>query len=160
MRAGVYSITHLPTGREYIGSATYVASRWAHHRHRLRNGKHHVAAMQAAWDADGEDAFEWKRLLVCREEDLRRVEMDLIKALRPAFNTLGLNDIPCKHTPEGLAKIAATTRSRYVVHDGKTLADLARERGMHRHTLRLRLKRGWTLEAALAVPVHEKHRPT
>src|SRR5678816_1164136 len=159
MRSGVYSITHIPSGRAYIGSAAYVASRWANHRHRLRQGKHHVAALQAAWNADGEDAFRWKHLIVCPIEDLRRVETEMIQSLRPAFNTRGLRDVGVKHTPEGIAKIAEATRSRYVVRDGLTLRELALRHGVYPKTVQKRLERGWTLDDALGIPADPKHRP-
>jgi hypothetical protein len=54
---GVYAITHIPTGRRYIGSSTNPKARWRGHRAALRQGRHRNAALQADWSADGEEAF-------------------------------------------------------------------------------------------------------
>ena len=37
---GIYVITHLPTGRRYVGSATDPRERWNAHRGLLRTGRH------------------------------------------------------------------------------------------------------------------------
>jgi hypothetical protein len=57
MTAGVYAIRNSVTNTIYIGSSQNIERRWLSHRAALRSGRHSVAPLQAAWVADGEQAF-------------------------------------------------------------------------------------------------------
>lgn len=50
----IYMITHLPTGRKYIGSSHNVEARIKKHLYALRKGTHPVEDMQADYDRFGE----------------------------------------------------------------------------------------------------------
>ena len=50
----IYMITHLPTGRKYIGSSHNVEARIKSHLYALRKGTHPVEDMQADYDRFGE----------------------------------------------------------------------------------------------------------
>lgn len=65
---GVYSITHIASGRRYIGSSNDIYCRWNHHRGRLRKGIHHSRHLQRAWDKHGNDAFRLEVLEECLNE--------------------------------------------------------------------------------------------
>jgi len=55
--SGVYVITHIPSGKKYVGCAADIWVRWYWHRNMLKRKKHHSKGLQVAWDADGESAF-------------------------------------------------------------------------------------------------------
>lgn len=50
----IYQITHIPTGRIYVGSSHTPESRLKAHMSALKNGKHPVEDMQADFDELGE----------------------------------------------------------------------------------------------------------
>ena len=84
---GVYAITCLPTGKQYIGSAAQsFRIRWNLHRSRLRRGIHHSRYLQRAWVKYGEDAFEFRVLVICRPVDAVFYEQRLVEGLSPEFN--------------------------------------------------------------------------
>ena len=60
MQCGVYWIYHFPSGKSYVGESGQPRIRWAQHRRLLRRGEHTYLEMQAAWDADGEKAFDFR----------------------------------------------------------------------------------------------------
>lgn len=51
----IYEITHLPTGRKYVGSSTDVMKRWKKHLWELQKGIHPVEAMQLDYDRFGKE---------------------------------------------------------------------------------------------------------
>jgi group I intron endonuclease len=56
-QAGIYCITHVPSGLLYIGSSNNIHRRWNAHRNALRKRSHPTKRLQAAWDSDGPAAF-------------------------------------------------------------------------------------------------------
>ena len=114
MRTGIYAIEHKATGRAYIGSAKDFDSRWRVHRCLLRQGKHHSPHLQAAWNKYSENAFIFKKLLVCSADNLIDYEQRLIDGYRCAdrrhgFNARALAESSLGHkaSPETRAKIKA-----------------------------------------------------
>lgn len=88
MLTGVYSITCIPTGKQYVGSAAIsFAKRFAQHRHDLRSGKHRSAFMQRAWLKYGESAFSFDVVEETAPADAIVAEQIWIDRLRPVFNT-------------------------------------------------------------------------
>lgn len=59
---GVYSITHRPTGRLYVGQSVDIFKRWREHMRMLLVEHHHAPDLQALWDADGPTAFDFRVL--------------------------------------------------------------------------------------------------
>ena len=51
----IYEITHLATGRKYVGSSTDVTKRWKKHLWELQKGIHPVEAMQRDYDRLGKE---------------------------------------------------------------------------------------------------------
>ena len=51
--------------KRYVGSAVNFGARWKEHRHVLKRGTHHSCHLQNAWVKHGEDAFVFRRLIVC-----------------------------------------------------------------------------------------------
>lgn len=65
MESGIYSIKNEINGKIYVGSTVNIKKRWDTHRYRLRHGKHLNRHLQAAWDAYGENSFEFSILEIC-----------------------------------------------------------------------------------------------
>lgn len=113
MNTGIYSIEHLASGKKYIGSAVNFAKRWNVHRHHLSKGTHHSAHLQAAWSKHGEDAFEFRKLLVCSKENLLMYEQLCIDGYKVCDREQGYNADPTAgsrlgttHSAETRAKIS------------------------------------------------------
>ncbi len=106
---GVYSITNKKTGHQYIGSAVSIERRWHAHKCTLRKRKHKNRQLQAAWNQDGEAAFEFRIVTLCSEgellvwEQVAMEKQDCTYNIAPtAGTTAGL-----KNTPETIAKMKA-----------------------------------------------------
>lgn len=114
---GVYVITCIPNGRRYVGSSSFVQSRWRQHRWALRHGKHCRPFMQADWDLYGETAFEFKLITVSADQDERyEIEQAHINAARAvglAYNSAPRADgnTGMVHTAETRAKVGAASRA-------------------------------------------------
>ena len=63
--AGIYAITHVATGRRYIGSARRILYRCGKHRSQLRHNSHFSHHLQNAWNKYGEEAFTFEVLETC-----------------------------------------------------------------------------------------------
>lgn len=109
---GIYAITCLPTGRQYVGSSSDIRRRVVKHRADLRATRHHSQKLQRAWDKYGEEAFEITTLeLLESEADLLPREQHWISVCRAVAQ--GFNACPtagsCRGrqvTPEHRAKLA------------------------------------------------------
>ncbi len=85
MKSGIYVISS-PSGRRYVGSAVNFNRRWSLHLGHLRKGTHHSAALQSAFNKYGEENLVFKKLLVCKKEDLIFYEQRTIDVLKPEYN--------------------------------------------------------------------------
>ncbi len=56
-RSGIYHILHVPTNREYIGSAKRFHQRWGDHRDQLRHKRHGNKILERSWHFHGEGEF-------------------------------------------------------------------------------------------------------
>lgn len=81
---GVYSITS-PSGNQYIGSSLNISYRFRDHKRELRFNNHHSDALQNAWNKYKEQ-LEFKKILICRVEDLLFYEQLLIDNFKPEYN--------------------------------------------------------------------------
>lgn len=101
---GVYAITHVRTGRRYIGSSTNPADRWGVHRRALDRGEHPCAELQHDWVTDSRDAFRFEYLAPAT--DLRREEQRLIVLHRRA-------DVPL-YNQRSAARRNVTTEAEFL----------------------------------------------
>lgn len=53
----IYAITHIESGRRYIGSTINLTNRWIRHKSHLKLNKHHCSYLQRAWNKYGKHAF-------------------------------------------------------------------------------------------------------
>lgn len=86
----IYKITHTPTGRIYVGSATDYEKRVSRHLCLLRKNTHQER-LQSAWNADGELSIVFSIIeLVSNRSELFKREQFWIEQLRatepPNFN--------------------------------------------------------------------------
>jgi hypothetical protein len=81
---GVYAIINRQTGGVYVGmTITGFYSRWTVHLKDLQGNRHSCEALQNAWNACGEDAFDWRILLLTiRDERSEEHGHGLRNALR------------------------------------------------------------------------------
>lgn len=88
---GVYKITHVDSGRVYIGSSKEIARRFYLHRWQLSRGDHHSPLLQRAWNKYGADAFTFETVLICAEADLLFYEQALIDFYNSYDPARGMN---------------------------------------------------------------------
>lgn len=94
-RSGVYCITHLESGKRYVGSAAKtIRGRWRNHLSLLNRQKHHSIHLQRAWDKFGADAFEWLILENCEPEQCLIREQFYIESFLSADPDHGYNILP------------------------------------------------------------------
>jgi len=67
-QAGIYKITHIPSGRIYIGQSTNILMRIMEHYRDLLRGSHTAKAMQADFAKDGPGMFQVEVVERCASE--------------------------------------------------------------------------------------------
>jgi len=86
MSSGVYEIANLVNGHRYIGSAVNLYKRWQNHQGDLRNNIHGNKHLQHAWNKYGQDAFQFRVLVLCAREHLVLFEQRAMDHLAPEYN--------------------------------------------------------------------------
>lgn len=56
---GIYTITHIASGKVYVGQTNNIRERWMNHRRALRDNCHRNYLLQFAWNKYGSDGFEF-----------------------------------------------------------------------------------------------------
>lgn len=133
MKASVYCIRHLPSGRVYVGSARDTATRWRNHRSTLKQGIHSNPILQEFWQRDGGAAFQFEVLEELADVDDREFRltreqfwMEKLGATRP---DTGLNIHRDARGPHGL-----TLKPGHKQRIAETLTG-------HRQTIESRIKK-------------------
>ena len=83
---GIYAITHVDSGRSYIGSSTNIKTRVRKHIEALKRGTHHSKYLQRVFSRYGQDSFEVQTVLICETKHLQMYEQALIDGMSPVFN--------------------------------------------------------------------------
>jgi len=111
--SGVYSIRHIQSGKEYIGSSGLISKRFKEHIRALDNKYHQNSHLQNAWNKYGKKTFEFKVLIVCDKQHMRDYEQLFINNFAPKFNQSksAYAGIPLGHTcsEEHKAKVRVTS---------------------------------------------------
>lgn len=119
--SGIYTITHIASGRVYVGSAAHIYQRWATHRQTFNsdNGKA-TPYLRHAWRKYGEDAFRFEIVeVVPNKTELLEREQYWIDHYGAANRDKGFNVAPkagsnlgVKQSLEAINKRVAKIRGR------------------------------------------------
>lgn len=113
----IYKIICVATDSFYVGSSNSFKRRRWEHTAALKKGTHHCAALQAAWNLYGQDAFEFEIVEEVEAERVLLVE-DIYLALNAGnancYNTAYTTQDASSADKEVREKISATLRSMYV----------------------------------------------
>lgn len=118
MRGGIYAIVNKVNGKRYIGSAVDFSRRFNKHRTELRCGRHHCSHLYRAWRKHGEQAFEFRRLLVCKTEHLVMYEQRAIDA----YVGMLYNTSPTAGSQLGVKRTAETRRKQSIAATGRKMS--------------------------------------
>lgn len=110
---GIYAITHIESGRRYVGSAVNIRKRWNRHKEALNMGKHTNLHLQRAWQKYGHAAFEFTVIEHCPVEQLLGFEQSEINK-QSEFNILPTAGSRLGHevTLETRAKLSAANKGK------------------------------------------------
>lgn len=110
---GIYLITHIESGRKYVGQSVHIKSRWNQHSRGTKNTKIGCAVLKYGWGA-----FSASILEVCSREELNSAEQRWIKlhdCVAPnGFNLTTGGSIQCEYSEETKAKIGKANSLRVV----------------------------------------------
>lgn len=99
---GIYVITHVASGKVYVGSAVHVPRRWCAHKHDLKKGGHHSRILQRAWKKYGPQAFRWEVIEpVFIKSELMAREQFWMDSLSVCDPNKGYNTLPRAGSPLG-----------------------------------------------------------
>ena len=112
----IYIITCGPTGKQYVGSASFITQRISRHKQDLRKNRHHNPKLQAAWGKYGEEAFRFEEVeCVLDQGSLIESEQHWIDLLEPEFNlvkTAGSN-LGHRHSEESRRRRSQILKAYY-----------------------------------------------
>ena len=89
MIAGVYAITNIQNGKQYVGSSKNIPRRKIRHFHDLRKAKHHSNYLQNSFNKYGRENFEFsilEQISEATQEILYIKEQYWIDKLLPQYN--------------------------------------------------------------------------
>lgn len=135
MKSGIYVITHVASGRKYVGSAVDIRSRWRVHKCELRKQKHHSPKLQNAWRRYGEDAFSFEVVeLISDLHGLIPAEQKWMDSLKPFYNCRPRagSQLGLKLSPETRERISRVQRGRKA--SAETRARMSKAQTGRRHT--------------------------
>lgn len=84
--SGVYIITCMATGEQYVGSSYDIYYRWKRHRAALNSGKHINSKLAQRWEEYGQEQFKFEVFEECPREKLLEREQFWIYNLEPKLN--------------------------------------------------------------------------
>lgn len=109
--SGIYKITHIDSGKVYVGSAVNLKKRLGRHRDDLRNKNHHSTKLQRAWDKHGEDQFAFSVIEYLTDKDQliprEQFWIDSLAAVTNGYNTVPVagSSLGHKASPETKERI-------------------------------------------------------
>jgi group I intron endonuclease len=88
---GIYAITHIESGRTYIGSSKNINRRFSSHKRDLKNKLHHNPHLQASWDKYGELSFRFEILEEILDEEVDLIDIENLYMIKYEIATVGLD---------------------------------------------------------------------
>ena len=134
---GVYQIKNIVTGDYYIGSSCNLRQRICDHRRRFANNQHENSHLQRAWNKYGEQAFEFKVLLLCDVERKLSIEQGFIDLFKPAYNIAKDAKAPMQgrhHTDEMKRHMSEALKGKPSGMLGKHLSEETKRKMSEIHT--------------------------
>lgn len=125
MECGIYGIIS-PSGNQYIGSSINISHRFKDHKRQLERNTHHSLALQNAWNKYTGN-LEFKKILICRPEDLLFYEQLLIDNWKPKYNMnpIAESSLGIKRRPESIEKTRQKNIGRKLSEETKLKMSLA-----------------------------------
>jgi group I intron endonuclease len=132
-KIAVYAITHLRSGKLYVGASADVERRFRDHRSLLRYGDHHSSRLQTEWNQFGEDAFSFEMVEKCCIENLwerERFHIDFAREVGiPLYNVpLEEHRRKMSETRLGMTHSEETKRKMSETHLGKKFPEETRRK--------------------------------
>ena len=121
----IYLIECKPTGKMYVGSASFIVQRFSRHRTDLRKGLHANPHMQNAWNKYGEGEFVFRELeCVLDKNDLVACEQRWIDELKPQFNVhrIAGSALGCRHSEQSKRNRSAVLTRYWSEHTKKPMS--------------------------------------
>lgn len=87
---GIYQIRNLKNGKKYIGQSINIKHRWNCHVYDLNHNRHSSPHLQYAWNNNPND-FVFEIICQCKEEDLNKIERNLIVKYKTTDDKYGYN---------------------------------------------------------------------
>ncbi|WP_455918675.1 GIY-YIG nuclease family protein [Ensifer canadensis] len=86
---GIYALTHVETGKTYVGASTNIRTRKYHHYRQLHLNKHYAKEMQADFNASacGNSAVDFRVLEYCATDKLSERESFHIETTAAEYNS-------------------------------------------------------------------------
>lgn len=158
MKSGVYEIKNITDNKIYIGSSVNIKHRVNRHFKDLRNGNHHSAHLQRAFDKYGEKNFKHRVIAYAPREDVISLEQKYFDLLKPEYNTCKVagNCTGVKHSKatvdknrirntgfgNGNAKLTPTDMNKVIkMRKSKTVTQIAAHFNVHRSTIERAISR-------------------
>lgn len=88
---GVYTITHVDSGKVYVGSSKCIIKRKSRHLTLLKNNQHWNHYLQSAYNKHGAESFVFKTVMAGPPEDRIFHEQRLMDQYQSYNRTLGYN---------------------------------------------------------------------
>lgn len=120
--SGVYAITHIESGKRYIGSSHNMHRRLTRHKSDLLRGSHPNVKLQRAYLKYGIHAFTFTPIIVCAKHDLILFEQRAIDRFDSAANGYNIRPVAessrghtfkrGKYTAEHRAKISLAKKGK------------------------------------------------
>ena len=152
LKAAVYVIKCVPSGKVYVGSSVEVKARLATHKRLLRRGSHTNEYLQRAWNKYGASAFKFEILERCAIPERLLREQSWINKLKAEDEAYGYNLIPTRESQLYGKKIAVYQRQGWA----KLSKAERRERNAHLFEPEMRTRAAKLSGLARSTPEHKE----
>jgi group I intron endonuclease len=114
---GIYTITHIASGKTYVGQSNNCTKRWQHHKWCLRAQKHRNQPLQRAWNLYGPDAFEFaiaaQPIDPTSAVDIGEMEVAVLRNYPHNYNLMEVGEPRLEASAETKAKLSAERKARW-----------------------------------------------
>jgi len=112
--SGIYSITNIVNGKQYIGSSCNIYKRWNEHIRGLKGNLHPNRILQSSWLKYGPGSFVFCVLEMCSADILFALEQCFISKLKTHYRNFGYNICPVAKSCKGVKHTAESRLKRKI----------------------------------------------